>query len=145
MRFESSGEFVTDEVLRVLGRVFPVRYAATVSAEEYLLLRKRNRGVELLSESLSLAVLAVGIFLPRFVKGSFREFNLWDAGVVFGLAVAFPLLFLFAVGLARKPERRREFTVFYSLKYGVDASKVLRWIYLPLVLAGCFSAYMSYA
>ena len=82
--------------------------------------------------------------MPLAVRGRPVEFTGWDIGVQFGLGVALPVVFILVAAASQGRQRLREFLVFYSLKYGMDARKLLLFGYTPIILLGLVSAYFSY-
>lgn len=144
MKPESSGDSLIDLLMRGLGRLMPVEYASAVSDEQYQLLKQRNRWIEGISQALCLLGIVGGIFLPMAVRGRSVEFTGWDIGVQFGLGVALPVIYILLATVSQSRERLREFLVFYSLKYGVDARRLFLFGYTPIILFGFVSAYFSY-
>jgi hypothetical protein len=144
MKPESSGDLLTDLMMRGIGRLMPVDYARVVAEEQYQILKRRNRWLDGISQALCLLGFIGGVLLPMAARGHPVEFVGWDLGVQFGLAIALPVFFILAVAGFRGKRRLREFLVFYSLKYGVDARKLFLFVYTPIILLGLFCAYFSY-
>lgn len=144
MKPESSGDPLIDLITRGVGRLMPVDYGSAVSDEQYRYLKERNRWFDGVSQALCVLGIVGGALLPIVVRGRPVEFTGWDIGVPFGLGVALPVAYiLIAVGCQGR-QRLREFFVFYSLKYGIDARKLFLFGYTPIILLGLISAYFAY-
>jgi len=141
---DSSGDPLVDLVMRGIGCALPTEYASQVTPELYRNLKRRNVWLDAIAQLLCLAGLFGGIFLKLWIRGKPFQYRGWDFGVQIGLAVALPMTFILLIGVFRGRMRLREFLVFYSLKYGMDARKVFFWIYAPMVLFGIVCAYFSY-
>lgn len=144
MKPESSGDPLIDLVTRGVGRLMPVDYASAVSDEQYQQLKKRNRWIDGVSQALCVLGIVGGALLPITLRGRHVEFTGWDIGVQFGLGVALPVAYILIVAACQGRHWLREFFVFYSLKYGVDARKLFLFGYTPIILLGLVSAYFSY-
>jgi len=144
MKPESSGDALVDLVMRGVGRLMPVDYADAVSDEQYQLLKQRNRWLDRISQALCLLGIVGGVFLPLLLRGRPVEFTGWDVGIQFGLGVVLPVVYVVVVAGLQGRQRLREFLVFYSLKYGIDARKLFLFGYTPIMILGLVSAYFSY-
>jgi hypothetical protein len=141
---ESSGDPLIDFLTRGIGRLMPADYAGAVSDEQYQLLKRRNQLLEGVSQALCIGGLIGGVFLPLAIRGRPLQFTGWDFGVMFGLGVALPTFFILLATTLQGSQRLREFLVFYSLKYGMDARKLFLFGYTPIILFGFVCAYFSY-
>lgn len=144
MKPERSGHPLVDLFIRGVGRLMPADYASAVTADQYQLLKRRNRLLDGISQALCIGGFIGGVLLPLAVRGRPLQLTGWDVGVQFGLAVALPTLFILLATALQGGQRLREFLVFYSLKYGVDARKLFWFFYTPIILLGLVCVYFSY-
>ena len=141
---DSSGEPMVNLLMRGLGRVLPTDYANKISPELYQNLKRRNAGLDRIAQGLCIAGLVGGLLVPLWVRGRPLQIKAWDIGVQFGMAVALPVAFVLLMTVFRGKMRFREYLLFYSAKYGMDARKLFLFVYGPMVLLGFVCAYFSY-
>jgi len=132
---------LTAAIIRGLGKLWPVPTADQASTDLYDQLTARNQWVNTVAELLCLMGVILGVALPIWAK---RAVNGWDVAVLFGLATALPLLWIVAATAARGRTRRKDFWRWYSLRYGVDSTQVVRWVYVPLIALGLIGALKAY-
>lgn len=127
-----------------LRRLLPPVDPASASGQGFVYLKRRNRGLDVISQVLAVAGVALGVLLPLAVRGKPLKMSLSDIGVLFGLAVALPTVFLVALAMLKGKPRLLEFLTYHSIRYHVDARNLLLFICGPGILVGMACAWVSY-
>lgn len=144
MKSEPSEDPLIAVVSRALTRWFPPVDPASVSEGEFQQLKSRNRGLDAVCHILFVAGLIGGLLLPLVIRGSPLRFKAADIGVLFGMGVLLPTVFMLLIGVRKGKGRLLEFLTYYSVKYRIDARRLLLYIYIPLILVGVVCAGLSY-
>ena len=144
MKSEPSEDPLIAVVSRALTRWLPPVDPASVSEEKFQVLKSRNGRLDAVCHLLFVVGLVGGLLLPRVVWGSPLRFKAADIGVLFGMGVLFPTVFMLFIGVIKGKGRLLEFLTYYSVKYRIDARRLLLYIYVPLTLIGAMCAGFSY-